>query len=86
MFFLVCENCPNKFHVVDLSTACVHCFQQLVHFLVAHLLSQVCQDVSQLAHANESCHIFVEHLEAAAVFLGLARISEAARSVEYFLE
>jgi len=81
---LICKDCSDQFHVVDFSTAGVDGLQQLIHFLVAHFLAQVCQDVPQLAHSYEPGHVFVKNLEAAAVFFWFAGVSETARSVEYF--
>lgn len=83
---LICQHGPDKVHVVDLSTAGIDCLEQLIHLLIAHLLAQIRQDISQLTHANEAGHIFVEYLEAAAVFFRLARVSESAGSVEDFAE
>ena len=42
--------------------------------------------VTQLTHANEARHIFIEHLKATAVFLGLAWVAESTGSVEDFGE
>ena len=69
-------------HVIQLSTACVHSLQQLIHLVIAHLLAQVCEDVSELANANEACEVLVEDLETAAVLFRLAWVAEAARAVE----
>jgi hypothetical protein len=38
--------------------------------------------ISQLSDANEAGHVLVENLESTAVFLRLARVAEAARSVQ----
>ena len=83
---LVRQYSPDKVHVVDFSTAGIDCLEQLIHLLVAHLLAQICQDVSQLTYTDEAGHVFVEYLEAAAVFFRLARISETAGSVKDFAE
>ena len=37
--------------------------QELIDFLVAHLLAELCQDVSQLSGADETVSGFVEDLE-----------------------
>jgi hypothetical protein len=42
--------------------------------------------VSQLAHTNETCHIFIENLESATVFLRLAGLTETTGAVEDFQE
>ena len=76
----------HQVHVVDLPTACVDSFQELVHLLVTHLFTQIGQDVSQLSDPYEACHILVKHLKATTVFFGFARVSEAARSIEDFAE
>ena len=73
-------------HVVDLAAAGVDSLEQLVHLVVAHLLAQVGENVSQLSNANVSRHLLVKDLEAPAVLLGLARIAEAAWSVEHLLK
>nr|POF00917.1 hypothetical protein CFP56_20865 [Quercus suber] len=73
-------------HVVQLSTAGVYSLEQLIHFLVTHLLSQIGQNVPKLTHTDETGELFVKHLEAAAIFLGLAGVAEAAGAVEDFLE
>jgi len=81
---------PNKDSrhtcVVDLPGASVHGLQEFIHLLVSHLLAQVRQDVFELADSDEASHILVEHLEAAAVFIGLAGIAEATWPVENALE
>jgi hypothetical protein len=69
--------------VANLAAARVHRLEQLVHLLVAHLLAQVGQDVSQLPDADEARHILVKHLEAAAVLLRLAWVAESAGAVQY---
>jgi len=51
---LVGEDRPDEFHIIDLSTARVNRLQQLINLFVAHLLAQICQDVSQLANSNET--------------------------------
>lgn len=79
---------PRATHtsVVDLARAGVHSLEQLVDLLLSHLLAQVGQDVLELADANKARHVFIKHLEAAAVFFGLAGIAEAAWSVQDALE
>lgn len=72
--------------VVDLARASVHSLEQLVDLLLRHLLAQVGQDVLELANADEACHVFIKHLKATAIFLGLARVAESARSVQDALE
>ena len=72
--------------VVHLPGASVDSLEQLVHLLFRHLLAQVGQDVLELADTDEARHVLVKHLEAAAVFLGLAGVAEAARPVEDALE
>lgn len=72
--------------VVDLAGAGVYGLEELVHLLLGHLLAQVGQDVLDLADADETRHVLVEHLEATAVFLGLAGIAEAAGAVQDALE
>jgi hypothetical protein len=64
---LIRQNRPHQLGVVDLAGACVHRLEQFVNFFVGHLFAQVCEDVAQLADADESGHVFVEDLEAAAV-------------------
>lgn len=60
--------------------------EQLIHLLLGHLLAEIRQDVLELADADKACHILVEHLEAAAVLLGLAGVTEATWPVENALE
>lgn len=72
--------------VVDLPRAGVDSFEQLVYLLFCHLLTEVRKDIFQLADANKTRHVFVEHLEATAIFLRLARVAEAARPIEDALE
>jgi len=79
---LVRENCSDKVGVIDLPRTSIDSLQQLIHFLIAHLLPQVCQDISQLTHADVSREILVENLETATVFFWLAWVTESARSVE----
>jgi len=73
-------------HVVDLSTAGVNGLEQLIHLVIAHLLAKICEDVSKLTNTDKSGHLLVEDLETTAVLFWLARVAEAARSVEDFLE
>lgn len=40
-------------------------FKQLVDFLIRHLLSQLCEHISELSGANVSVSLLVEHLESA---------------------
>jgi len=82
----ICNNCTDEISVVDFSAACIHSLQQLVNLLVGHLLAEIGQDVSELPNANESCHVFVEHLEASAVFFWLTRVAEPAGAVQNFGE
>jgi len=83
---LVCKNGPDKFHIVDLTTAGVNGLQELIDFFVAHLLAQIGQNVPQLAYANETSHVFIENLKATTVFFGFPGVSETARSIEDFAE
>jgi hypothetical protein len=64
----------------------LHRLKQLIHLLITHLLTQISQNISQLANTNEARHVLVKHLEAAAVFFWLARVAEAAGAVEDFGE
>jgi hypothetical protein len=80
------KDSANQLRVVDLAGARIDGLEQLVNLLVRHLLAQVRQDVLELADAYEARHVFVEHLEAAAVFLGNAGVAESARPVENALE
>jgi hypothetical protein len=72
--------------IVDLAGGRVQRFQKFINLLVRHLLSQVRQDVLQLADANEPRVILVEDLETTGVFLYLTGFAEAARSVQNALE
>lgn len=72
--------------VVDLARASVHGLEELVHLVVRHLLAEVCQDILELADADEARHVLVKHLEAAAVLFGLAGLTEAAGAVQDALE
>lgn len=83
---LVREDRPDQIHVVDLSAAGIDRLKQLIDLIIAHLLAQVCEDIAQLTDADEASHVLVEDLKATAVFFRLARISEAAWSVEDFAE
>ena len=73
-------------HVVQLARAGVHSLEELVNLVVAHLLSEVCEDVTELANADEPCELLVEHLETAAVLFRLAGVAESTRAVEHALE
>lgn len=73
-------------HVVDLSTAGVNSLEQLIHLIVAHLLAKIRQDVSELTDTDETSHLLVKDLEAAAVLFWLAWVAETARSVQDLLE
>jgi hypothetical protein len=77
---------PRLTHVVQLARAGVHSLEQLIDLIIAHLLAEVCKDVAELAHADKSCELFVEYLEAAAVLFGLAGVAESTRAVEDALE
>lgn len=72
----------HHIHIVDLATARIHRLQQLIHLIIAHLLAEVGQDVSELPDADETRQVLVEDLEAAAVLVGLAGVAEAAWAVE----
>lgn len=80
------ETCARLTGVVDLSGAGVDGLQQLVNLLVCHLLAQVREDVLELADSDKARHVLVEHLETAAVLVGLARVTETARPVQNALE
>jgi hypothetical protein len=56
--------------------------EQLVDFLLAHLLAQVRQDVLDLPLAHEPAPVLVEHLEPPDVFFNVKGLAEAARAVE----
>jgi hypothetical protein len=69
--------------VIDVSIRSrFHSLEQLINFIITHLLAQISQDVSQLTNANETRHVLVKDLEATAVFFWLARVAEAAWAVE----
>jgi hypothetical protein len=72
--------------IVDLSTACVDCLEQLINLIIAHFLAQVREDVSKLSNTNESAHILVENLEAATVLFWLTGLTESTWSVQDFRE
>jgi hypothetical protein len=80
------QDCAHKIHVVDLARTRVNSLEELVHLVIAHLLAEICQDVTQLTDTDEASHVLVEDLKTAAVFFGLAGISETARSVKDFAE
>lgn len=80
------ENRPHQVHVIDFSAACVYRFEQLINFLVTHLLTQIGENIAQLTDTDETGHIFVEDLKATAVFFRLARVLEAIWSVQNFGE
>ena len=79
---LVLQNHLHHIHIVQLPTTRIHSLQQLIHLIIAHLLSQIRQDVSELPNSNETRQILVEDLETSAVFLWFAWVAEAAGSVE----
>ena len=56
--------------------------EQLVDLLLAHLLTQVGQDVFDLALADKPAAVLVEHLEAADVLFDIKGLAEAAGAVE----
>lgn len=72
--------------IIYFAATSIHSLQQLIHLFVAHLLPQIGQNIPQLANTNEARHVFIEYLEASAVFLRLARIAESAWSIENFGE
>jgi hypothetical protein len=80
--FTVLQNLVRHTHVVQLARAGIHSLQQLIHLLITHLLAQVRQNVPELSHANETREVLVEDLEPAAVLFWLARVAEAAWTVE----
>ena len=82
----ICQNRLDHIHIVQLPTARIHGLQQLIHLLVTHLFAQVGEDIAKLAHADEARELFVEDLEAAAVFFRLAGVAEAVGAVEEFGE
>jgi len=84
--YLIGENGADEVGVIDLAAAGVDRLEQLIDLLVAHLLAKVCEDVSQLSHANEARHILVKDLEAAAIFFWLAGVAEPAWAVKDFLK
>lgn len=43
--------------VIDLSTACIHCLQQLVDFFIAHLLAEVGEDFFSSAFDISLCFL-----------------------------
>lgn len=73
---------PHELHVIDLSRARINRLEQLINLLIRHLLAQIGQDISQLAHANEARHILVEDLETTAVVRRVIKIAEATWAVE----
>jgi hypothetical protein len=75
------QNRPHQFRIIDFSRRRIDSFEQLIHLLVAHLLAQIRQDISQLSDTNETCHVLIEDLEAAAVFFGFAGIAEATGTI-----
>jgi hypothetical protein len=69
--------------VVHLIVARINCaLKQLIHLLLAHLLAQICQDVLDLAFADEARAVLVKHLEAANVLLDIEWFTEPAGAVE----
>lgn len=72
--------------IVYFSAGCIDGFEQLVNLVVTHFLAEVGQDISQLADAYETRHVFIKYLEASAVFFRLARIAKTAWSIENFGE
>jgi len=69
-------------HVIDLARTCIHRLEQFIDFLIAHLLTQICQYVAQLPNSNESRHILIKHLKTATVVLRVIEIAEAAGAIE----
>ena len=69
-------------HIIQLPGTRIHRLQQLIHLLLTHLLAQIRQNIPELPDPNETREVLVEHLEAAAVLLGLAGVAEAAGPVE----
>ena len=67
--------------IIDLSTTCIHRLQQLINLLITHLFSQIRQNIPKLPDANETRHLLVEDLKAAAVFFGFAGIAETTGAV-----
>lgn len=74
--------CQLHTGVVDLAGARVDNLQQLLDLFIRHLLAEVRQDVLELADANVARHVLVEDLEATAVLLRLARVTEATWPVQ----
>lgn len=69
--------------VVHLVVACINrALEKLIDLLLAHLLAKVCEDVLDLALADESAPVFVKHLEAADVLFDVEGLAEAAGAVE----
>lgn len=68
--------------VCDLAGAGVDGLEELVHLIVTHLLAQIGENVAQLADTDKSGAILVKHLEAAAIFVDVAGVAEAAGAVQ----
>ena len=76
------ENRLHHVHIIQLPTTRINRLEQLINLLITHLLAQIRQNIPELAHADKTRQILIKHLEAAAVFLRLAGVAEAARAVE----
>lgn len=72
----------HHIHIIQLSRTRIHRLQQLINLLIAHLLAQIRENVSELPNADEACQVFVEDLEAATVLFWLAGVAEATWAVE----
>lgn len=67
--------------IIYFSAGRIDGFEQLVNLVITHFLTEVGQNITQLADADETRHVFIENLEPSAVFFRLARIAETARSI-----
>ena len=87
---LIRKHRPDQIQIPHLSRLRIHglgtALQQLVDFVVAHLLAQIRQDVAQLAHADVAGQVLVEDLEAPRVLFRVAGIAEAVGAVEEGVE
>jgi hypothetical protein len=79
---LICQNRCHQLLIVYLSAACVNSLEQFINFFIRHLFTQVCENVAELADADETGHVFIKDLEATAVRVWVAWFSETAGTIQ----
>jgi hypothetical protein len=59
-----------------------HTFQQLIYFLLRHLLAKLCEDVAKFTNPDESILFLVEYFEATDELFGCSGWFESVGTVQ----